>query len=70
MTTDEPGSPSVADVQVASRLTELIEASLAGDRARAQTIAAGMTAGERRAVDQLHAVVQMARIQRARGLVQ
>ncbi len=53
-----------------TRLAHFLEAVVSGDKARAQELANDMTRQEREQVDQLHAVVQMARIQRARGLVQ
>lgn len=53
-----------------TRLTHFLEAVVSGDKARAEALAQDMTREERDQVDQLHAVVQAVRLQRAGGRVQ
>ena len=53
-----------------TRLDRFLEAVVSGDRSRAEALAQQMTRQERDQVDQLHAVVQAVRLQRAGGRLQ
>lgn len=53
-----------------TRLAHFLEAVVSGDQSRAEALAQQMTRQERDQIDQLQAVVQAVRLQRAGGRVQ